>query len=178
MHVFKALYMAGHVGPFWNRLVRRDSGTPNRGIFSSILAKNCVMKIPARLEAPEQISRVARRGDMPKKMMSKIIKDTHVTSREQMDMFLSECSNAANEMTGLGCFAPVQWVLSRLLRSLATLSDEDECLAVSALQAHADGTTTFGLQSRYRAKAREAFVRWDCGERVRLATMRKAALVV
>ena len=106
--------MAGHVGPFWPRLVRCDSGTPNRGIFRSILVKNCVMKIPAGLEAPEQISRVARRGDMPKKMMSKIIKDTHVTGRESMDMFLSECSNAADEMTGLGCFAPVQWVLSRL----------------------------------------------------------------
>ena len=52
-----------------------------------------------------------------------------------------------------------QWVLSRLLRSLANMGDEDECLDVSALQAHADGPTTFGIQSRYRAKAREAFVR-------------------
>ena len=41
----------------------------------------------------------------------------------------------------------------------ATVGDEDECLDVSALQAHADGPTTFGIQSRYRAKAREAFVR-------------------
>ena len=47
-----------------------------------------------------------------------------------------------------------------------------------ALQAHADGPTTFGVQSRFRAKAREAFVRWDCGERVRRAALRKAAPVV
>ena len=48
------------------------------------------------------------------------------------------------------------------------------CLDVSALQADADGPTTF-VQSRYRAKAREAFVRWDDGERVRRAALRKAA---
>ena len=36
----------------------------------------------------------------------------------------------------------------------------------------------FGVQSRYRAKAREAFVRWDCGERVIRAALRKAAPVV
>ena len=84
-----------------------------------------------------------------------------------MDMILSECLNAANERTRHGDFAPAQWVLSRLLRSSATMGHEDECLHVGALEAHADGPTTFGNQSQYRAKAREAFVRWDCGERVR-----------
>ena len=90
---------------------------------------------PAGLEAPDQIGRVDRRGDMPKKMMSKVIKDTHASGRESMGMIL-------------GGFAPVQWVLSRLPRSLATMGDEDECLDVGALQARADGPTTFGVQSR------------------------------
>ena len=58
------------------------------------------------------------------------------------------------------------------------MGDEDECLDVGALHAHADGPTTFGVQSHYRAKAREAFVQWDCGRRVRRAALRKAALVV
>ena len=58
------------------------------------------------------------------------------------------------------------------------MGDEDECLDVGALRAHADGPTTFGVQSRYRAKAREAFVRWDCGERVRPAALRNAAPLV
>ena len=58
------------------------------------------------------------------------------------------------------------------------MGDENECLDVGALQAHADGPITFGVQSHYRAKAREAFVRWDCGERVRRAALRKVALVV
>ena len=153
-------------------------GTHNRGIFSSILAKNGVMIRPAGLEAPEQFGRVERRGEMLKKMMSKVIKDTHASGRESMDMILSECLNAANEMSRHGGFAPVQWVLSRLPRSPATMGDEDECLAVSALQAQADGPTTFGIQSRDRAKARESFVRWDCGDRVRRAALRKAAPVV
>ena len=132
----------------------------------------------AGCEAPQQIGRVERRGDMFKKMMSKVIRDTHFSDRESMDMILSECLIAANEMTRHGGFALAQWVLSRLPRSLANMGDEDECLDVSALQAHAHGPTTFGVQSRFRAKAREAFARCDCGERVRRDALRKAALVV
>ena len=64
-----------------------------------------------------------------------------------MDMILSECLNAANEMTRHGGFAPAQWELSRLPRNPATMGDEDECLVVGALQAHADlpseGTRSF-----------------------------------
>ena len=108
----------------------------------------------AGLDAPEQIGRFEQRGDMPKKMVSKVIKDTHASGRESMDMILSDFLNAQRR-------------LSRLPRSLATMGDEDECLDVSAIQAHASGPTPFGIQSRYRAKAREEFVRWDCGERVR-----------
>ena len=81
-------------------------------------------------------------------------------------------------MTRRGRFAPAQWVLSRLPCSLATMGDQSECLDVGALQAHDDGPRTFGIQSRYRAKAREAFVPWDCGERVRRGALRKAAPVV
>ena len=75
-----------------------------------------------------------------------------------MDMILSEGLNAANEMARHGGCAPAQWALSRLPRNPATMGDEDECLDVGALQAHADGPTTFGVQSHHRAKAREAFV--------------------
>ena len=71
-------------------------------------------------------------------------------------------------------FAPAQWVLSRLPRSLATMVDEDECLDIS----HADGPTTFSVQSRFRAKAHEALKRWDCSERVTLAALREAAPMV
>ena len=69
-----------------------------------------------------------------------------------MDMILSERSNAVNEMTRHGSFAPAQWALSRLPRNPATMGDEGECLDVGALQAYADGPTTFGVQSHHRAK--------------------------
>ena len=59
-----------------------------------------------------------------------------------MDMILSECMNAVNEMTRLGGFAPAQWVLSRHPRNQATMGGEDECLDVGALQANADGPGT------------------------------------
>ena len=42
---------------------------------------------------------------MLKKMMSKVVKDTHASGRESMDMILRECLNAANEMTRHGGFA-------------------------------------------------------------------------
>ena len=151
----------------WPGLVRCDRGTHNGGVFSSTLAKNGVVIRPTGWKRQGQLGRVERRGDMLKKMMSKVIKVMHASGRESTDMILSECLNAANEMTRHGGCAPAQWVLSRLPCSLATMGDEDECLDVGALQAHANGPTTFGVQSRYRSKAREAFVRW-----------RKAALVI
>ena len=63
-----------------------------------------------------------------------------------MGMILSECLNAANEMTRHGGFAPAQWVLSRLPRSPATVGDEDESLDVRAPQEHAVGPTTCSVQ--------------------------------
>ena len=88
----------------WPSLVRCDRETHNRGVSSSPLAKNSVVISPAGLESPEQIGRVERRGDTLKKMMSKVIKDTHASSRESMDMILSEYVNAANEVTRHGGF--------------------------------------------------------------------------
>ena len=137
----------------WPKLVRCDRGTHNRGVFGSTLTKNGVAISRAGLEAPEQIGRVERRGDMLKKMMSKVIKDTHASGRESMDMILRECLNAVNETTRHCGFSPAQWVLSRLARIPATMGDEDECLDVGALQACADGPTTFGVHSHYRAKS-------------------------
>ena len=101
----------------WPKLVRCDRGTHNGSIFGSTLAKSGVAIRPAGLEAPEQIGRVERRGDTPKRMMSKVIKDTHASGKESMFLILSECLNGVNEMTRHGGFAPAQWVLSRLPRN-------------------------------------------------------------
>ena len=56
------------------------------------------------------------------------------------------------------------------------MGDEDECLVdVGALQAYADGPTTFGVYSHYRVWHAKLSYEWDCGER---AAVWKAALVV
>ena len=90
----------------WPKLVRCNRGTHNRGIFSSLLAKNGVMIIAAGLKAPQQIGRVERGADMLKKMMSNVTKETDASGRESMDMILSECLNAADEITRHGGFCP------------------------------------------------------------------------
>ena len=55
-----------------------------------LLPRNSVAIRPAGLEAPGKIGRVPRRGAMLKEMMSKVIKDTHASSRESMDLVPSE----------------------------------------------------------------------------------------
>ena len=96
--------MAGRVGPGWRKLVRCDRGTHHGSVFGSTFIKKGVAIRPAGLEAPEQIGRVERRGAVLKRMMSKLIKDTHASGTESMDMILSECLNAASEMTRHGGF--------------------------------------------------------------------------
>ena len=86
-----------------------------------------------------------------KKRMSKVIKDTHASGRESMDMILSECLNAVNEITRHGGFAPALWVLSRLPRNP---SHHGSTKDVGALQVHADWTDNLRLQSHHRARAR------------------------
>ena len=76
-------------------------------------------------------------------------------------MILSESLNAINELSRHGGFAPVQWVLSKFPRTPATQGDEEEAADIGAIQGHVDGPTQFGLQSRCRAEARDAFIRWD-----------------
>ena len=99
MHVYEYSHMVGRVELAGLNLFCCDRGTHERGVFGSTLTKNGVAIRPAGLEAPEQIGRVERRGAMLKRMMSKVIKDTHASVREARDMILSECLNAANEMT-------------------------------------------------------------------------------
>ena len=168
----------GWVRPFgWPKFVAADRGTHNRGVFTSTLAKKGVLINPAALESPEQIGRVERRNQTLKRMLIKMIKETNATGRREVDMALTECINALNELARHGGFAPVRWVLAKFPRAPATMGDEAEAADIGAIQAHYDGPTTFALQSKYRQEAREAFIKWDCGQRVQRATLRNAVPV-
>ena len=159
----------------WPNFISCDRGMHNRGVFSQTVQANGVRIRPAGLESPEQIGRVERRGDILKKLMKRIIKETNAVGRDSMDMILTEALNALNEMSRHGGFAPSQWVLSKLPRTPGCLGDEEEAADIGAIQGHIDGPTEFGIQTRYRHLAREAFIRWDCSEKVGRAVLRKAA---
>ena len=67
-----------------------------------------------------------------------------------MDLILSECLNA--QRNGQARRRRSNTEGSRSPRAPAATGDEDECLDIGALQAHADGPTAFGIESRYRTK--------------------------
>ena len=81
-------------------------------------------------------------------MITKVVKETNATGEQEMEMVISERLSAINEMSRHGGFAPAQWVLSRLPRVPASQGDEAEFADTGAIQAHVDGPTEFGLQSR------------------------------
>ena len=139
----------------WPRFIACDRGLHNRGAFSIMCGKKGIRIRPAGLESPEQIGRVERRGDVLKKMMQKVIKETNASGTEAVDMILSESLNAVNELARHGGFAPVQWVLNKFPRSPATQGDEDEFADIGAIQGHLDGPTAFALQAKYREECRK-----------------------
>ena len=80
--------------------------------------------------------------------MIRVVEETNAIGRQEIDMTLAECICAINEGSRHGGFAPDQWVLARFPRSPATLGDEEECHDIGAIQAHVDGPTQCGLQSK------------------------------
>jgi len=57
------------------------------------------------------------------------------------------------------------------------MGDEEEANDIGAIQAHVDGPIQFALQAKARFEARQAFIKWDCGERVSRAYLRNAVPV-
>ena len=144
-------------------------------MFKQTLPRKGLRSNHAGLESQEEIGRVERRNQTLKNMMKKVIRETNAICRQAMDMVLSDCINSINEMSRHGGSAPVQWVLGRFPRQLATLSDEEERADIGAIQAHIDGSTPFAIQSAYRLEAREAIVKWDCDTRAQRAMLRNCA---
>ena len=83
-------FVKGWVRPFgWPKLLAADRGLHNRGVFWQTLSKKGVRFNPVPLESPEQLGRVERRNQTLKRMLTKVIKETNVIGREQLDMALS-----------------------------------------------------------------------------------------
>ena len=167
--------MAGRVEPAGLSLFVFDRGTHNRGAFGSTLAKNGVAIRPAGLAAPEQIGRVERRDAMLKKMMSKVIKDTHASGRESMDMILIECLNAANEMTRHGGFLLLYNGYSHAFHAI--LPPWVKSPDVGAQHMLTDQQPSMCRLVTERRHVKRSYDR-DCGEQVRRVALHKATLVV
>ena len=161
----------------WPKILTLDRGLHNRGIFAATARRNGAYIREAGLEAPEQIGRVERRGQMLKAIVRRMVTEKHIVGLDDMETALSEALNAGNEMSRTGGFAPSQWVLGRLPRNPGAQGDEDEFADVGTIQGQVDGFTAFGHNASYRASARKAFVKYDCGLRVSKAFLRKAAPV-
>ena len=71
-----------------------------------------------------------------------------------MDMVLTECINACNELSRHGGFSPAQWVIGRQPRVPGSQADQAEADDIGVLQAQTDGPTQFGIQTKYRESAR------------------------
>ena len=61
---------------------------------------------PAASESPEQIGRVERRNQTLKRMLIKVIKETGAIGKREVDMALTECINALNELARMEDLLP------------------------------------------------------------------------
>jgi hypothetical protein len=50
-------------------------------------------------------------------MLNKVVRETNAIGRKAMDMALTECITAVNELARHGGFAPVQWVLAKVSKT-------------------------------------------------------------
>ena len=104
MRVYEPSYIAERVGPAGPSLFVRPRNTESGCIRFDSCQEWCSDQT-CRIEGiRKNRKRAERRGAMLEKMMSKVIKDTHASGRESMDMTFSECLNAVNEMTRRGGF--------------------------------------------------------------------------
>ena len=91
-------------------MLAADRGTHNRGIFGQTMSKKGVRIRPAGLESPEQIGRVERRNQTLKAMLIKVVKETNAIGKAAIDMALTECINAINELARHGGFSSAMGV--------------------------------------------------------------------
>ena len=156
--------------------MRSDRGLNNKGILCKEMSAAGAECGSIGLEAPYQIGKVERLGDIWKKIAAKVIETRNVRGLQGMRRMSYEVNNVVNEMRRNGGFSPAQWVLGRQPRySAAEQGDEDTAGMIGAHQERADPTTIFAERMRMRHEAKKAFIHHDSSQRVSKALLRKAA---
>ena len=127
----------------------------------------------APLESPQTIGKVERHGGILKAMLRKTVQETMPSNIEEMEVVLSECVTAKNELARHQGFRPAQHVLGKQPRIPGSLTDEGENFGT--YHARYDETSPFYLRHRARAEAQRAFVHLDTSRKVAKALQRNAA---
>ena len=127
-----------------------DRGPKNRGVFARELAAANI-----GLEAPYQLGKVERHGDMWKTVASKVIESKSIKGTRAMATMATEANAVMNGMGRAGGFAPSQWVLGRVPRRSAGEQGDDELAGqVGSLEERVDPTTIFAERMSIRHAAK------------------------
>ena len=130
---------------------------------------------PAALECPEQLGRVERRNAVLKGMVNKTIKELNVHGRKAVELVLTETCVAINTMSTKDGYTPEQWILGKKRREPGTMLNDEAAADIGTQQTHCTGL--FQQQSQIRASAKQAFIEWDCSQKIQKALLRNAVPV-
>ena len=153
-----------------------DQGLNNRGIFVKDLSAAGVYCGSIGLEAPYQLAKVERHGDIWKKIAGKVIETKNLAGVRSMIRLAHEVNAVVNEMNRTRGFSPVQWVPGRRPRySAGEQGDDEQFYMLEGVQERVDPTTIFAERMAVRHEAKKAFIHIDSSQRVSIALLRKAA---
>jgi hypothetical protein len=124
----------------------------------------------AGVEAPYQIGKIERHGDIFKSMLKNIVKENAVTGFSGIENSSASVRSTKNSMMRAGGYSPSQWVLG--VNPCST--DADQAADLGLFQSRIDLATTFAQSAALRLPARRAFVREDCGRKFVRALLRKS----
>ena len=128
------------------------------------------------MEAPYQLGKVERHGDIWKKVAGRVVQNKSVQGFAAMRRLAGEVNATINEMSRVGGFSPAQWVMGRTPRYSAGEQGSDETAGqFSSIQEKVDPTTIFGERIAIRHEAKKAYVLADSSEKVAKAILRKTA---
>jgi hypothetical protein len=108
------------------RKLRSDRGLNNRGVLLKELSAAGVDCSNIGLEAPYQLGKVERHGDMWKKIAAKVIETKEIRGVDAMRMVSAEVNAVINGMSRVGGFSPAQWVTGRQPRHGGGERGDDE----------------------------------------------------
>ena len=124
------------------KVLRCDRGLHNRGILQNELTSAGVQVSNCGLEAPCQIEKVERAGELWENLRRKVIIARHVCGYEDIKLLASEVNATNNDIAKVRSFSPNQWALGRQpRRGNGDQFDSEGFADIGSIQERYDGTT-------------------------------------